>query len=364
MAELTSPVEEVEDFWAWDELARRNNWTDGLPVAPPTEERVTEILDYLGRDPREVIGTIMPGGGIATVEQIVIQCVMAGCEPEHVPVVMAAVEAMLAPEFNLYGVQCTTNAAAPLTIVSGPAVERLGFNCKEGAFGGGSHANAAVGRAVRLVLWNIGGGHPGQTDMSTLGQPAKYLFCVAENHEDSPWAPIHADHGLDPGQSAVTVFACQSPDPLFVPGTAERILNVIAASLPTAGVNMFHAAGQFLLTIGVRPAQELARGGYDKEDVRQWIFKHARFNLGRLRKSGVLVEDEGHQYYWGHGEEDVPDLPSLPDDTMLPLVRTPSDIHLLVAGGATQWWLGFSAGWGNYGGRAVTKPILFPRDTP
>jgi hypothetical protein len=360
MISLTSPVRELDDFWAWDELARQNVWTDGLPVAPPTEERVRAILDYLGRDPGEVVGNIMPAGGVATIEQIAIQSVMAGCLPEYVPVVIAAVQAVLEPEFNLYGVQSTTNAVAPLVIVSGPAVEQLSFNCKEGAFGGGSHANAAVGRAVRLILWNIGGGHPGKTDMSTLGQPAKYLFCVAENHEDSPWTPIHTDYGLDSDQSAVTVFASHSPDPLFVPGTAQRILNVIASTLPTTGVNMFHAAGQLLLTFGARPAQEMARAGYNKQDVREWIFEHARFNLGWLRKTGTLVENEGHQYYWGHGEEDVPDLNSLSDDTMLPMVRRPEDIHLLVTGGLSQWWLGFSAGWGNYGGYAVTKAVELP----
>ena len=357
---LKSPVREVDDFWAWDALARQNRWTDGLVVAPPTEDRVLAILDHLRRDPDEVVGVVPPANGVATIEQIAIQCAMAGCLPEHVPVVIAAVRAMLEPEFNLYGVQATTNAVAPLTIVSGPIVRELDFNAKEGAFGGGSHANAAVGRAVRLILWNIGGGYPGETDMATLGQPAKYLFCVAENHDDSPWSPIHTDHGLAPEQSAVTVFACQSPAPLFVPGTAERILNVVASTLPTTGVNMFHSAGQYLLTFGARPAQELARAGYSKEDVRDILFEKVRYNLGWLRRSGAMVEHEGHQYYWGHGEENVPDLHALPDDAMLPMVRKREDIHILVAGGPTQWWLGFSPGWGNYGGFAITRPIDRP----
>jgi hypothetical protein len=360
MSRLRSPVVELRDFWEWDELARRNRWTDGLPVAPPTEDRVLAILDYLGRDPDEVVGIIPPAQGVATVEQVAIQCAMAGCLPEHVPVVLAALEAMLEPRFNLHGVQTTTNPCAPLAIVSGPVVERLGFHTGDNAFGGGSHASAAVGRAVRLILWNIGGAYPDEADRATLGSPAKYVFCVAENGRQSPWAPIHVDYGLPPEESAVTVFACQSPEPIFAPGTAERILRVIATTLPTTGVNMFHAAGEFLLVFSPRPAQELARAGYTKQDIRTWVFEHARYHLGSLRRSGVLVGDEPHQYYWGHREGGPPDLTGLPDETLLPMVEAPDRIHILVTGGMGQWWVGFCPGWGNYGGFAVTKPIRFP----
>jgi len=361
MAVLTSPTHEVTDFWEWYDLALKNGWTDGLVVAPPTEERVVAIIDYLGRDPNEVVGVVGPKDGLATVEQIAVNCAMAGCQPEHVPVVMAALEAMLEPEFNLHGVQATTNPCAPLVIVSGPVVAELGFNAKEGAFGGGSRANSCVGRAVRLILWNIGGGIPGETDMSSQGQPAKYLFCAAENAEQSPWEPLHVERGLRPEQSAVTVFACQSPAPLFVPGDAERILRIIASTLPTTGINMFHAAGQLLLSFGAKPAQELARAGYTRADVKRWVWEHARYEVGWLKRTGVLVEGEAHMYYWGHGEEDVRDLHRLPDDARLPMVRGPEMIHVAVIGGASQWWLGLSPGWGNYGGYAVTKPVQFPR---
>lgn len=360
MAKVRSPIQEVLDFWEWFDLACQKGWTDGLVVAPPTEERVQAMIDYLGRDSQEVVGVVPPKDGIATIEQIAVNCAMAGCAPEHLPVVIAALEAMLEPEFNLHGVQCTTNPCAPLVIVNGPIVKALGFNAREGAFGGGSRANACVGRAIRLILWNLGGGLPGETDMSSQGQPAKYLFCVAENEEDSPWELLHVERGYRPEQSAVTVFACQSPDPLFVPGDAERILRIIASTLPTTGINMFHAAGQFLLSFGAKPAQELARAGYSKADVKRWVWEHARYHLGWLRRSGVLVEGEAHTYYWGHGEEGVPDLHALPDETWLPMVRGPEMIHVAVIGGASQWWMGMSAGWGNYGGYAVTKSVRFP----
>ncbi len=350
---------EVADFWEWYELALARGWTDGLVVAPPTEERVAKIIDYLGRKPSEVLGIVGPRDGIATIEQVAINCAMAGCAPEHVPVVLAALKAMLEPEFNLHGVQATTNPCAPLVIVSGPIVKTLGFNAKEGAFGGGSRANACVGRAVRLILWNIGGGLPGDTDMASQGQPAKYLFCAAENAEQSPWEPLHVERGLQPEESAVTVFACQSPAPLRVLGDAQRILNLIASSIPVPAVNMFHAAGQFLLSFGARPAQELARAGYTKADVKKWVWEHARFQVGRLREAGVLAE-EAHMRYWGHGEENAPDVPSLPDDTLLPMVTSVDMIHVAVIGGDSQWWMGLSPGWGNYGGYAVTKAIKAP----
>ncbi len=301
--------------------------------------------------------------GLATVEQFAIQCAMAGCRPEHVPVVVAALETMTEPEFNLQGVQCTTNPCAPLVIVSGPIVDRLGFNVREGCFGGGSRANAAVGRAIRLVLWNIGGGVPGDTDMATLGMPGKYAFCVGEHLDASPWSPIHVDFGLPEDADAVTIFACVSPDPVFVPGDAERILAVIAATLPTPGINMFHAAGQLLVTIGLKPALELARAGYGKEDVRNRLFEQGRFELGRLRRSGTMVEEEAHQTWWGYVPA-RPEIADLPDDTLLPLVERPEDIHLLVAGGESQWWAGISAGWGNYGGFARARAITTPGGSP
>jgi hypothetical protein len=357
MARLTSPLQDVGDFWEWFELALARGWTDGLVVAPPTVERVEAIVDHLRRDPKELVGVIGPKDGLATIEQIAINCAMAGCAPEHVPVVIAAVEAMLEPEFNLHGVQSTTNAVAPLVIVSGPIVKTLGFNAKEGAFGGGSRANACVGRAVRLILWNIGGGIPGETDMASQGQPAKYCFCAAETAEQSPWEPLHVERGLAADQSAVTVFACQSPAPIRALGTAGRILNLIASTIPTTGVNMFHTAGQFLLSFGAKPAQELARGGYSKADVKRWVWEHARYEVGWIRRSGVIVEGEPHMDYWGHGEESKPALAALADDVTLPMVRSVDMIHVAGIGGDSQWWMGFSPGWGNYGGYAVTKPI-------
>ncbi|MBI2957751.1 MAG: hypothetical protein HYY32_02800 [Chloroflexi bacterium] len=360
---LKSPARNVRGYWEWFDLACRERWTDGLPVCPPTEKKVTEIIEFLGRDPGEVIGAVAPRNGIATIEQIAINCAMAGCTPAMVPVVIAALKGILAPEFRLGGVQSTTNSCAPLTIVNGPVARELGFNSGDNAFGGGSRANAAVGRAVRLIMWNIGGGIPQQGDLSTLGSPAKYTFCVAENEDASPWEPLHVERGLEKGQSAVTVFDCQSPHPVNVTGSAERILHVIAADIPRPGANMYRAAGQFLLVFSARVARVLARAGYSKSDVKQWIWEHARFNLGWLRRNKIFAEGGETAYtYWGHVRgKDRPNIQEMGDDAMLPMVLKPEDILCLVVATTTsQWWVGFCAGWGNYGGLAVTTPVETP----
>ena len=172
-------IVEAEDLEAAVELCYREGWTDGLAVIPATAAPVQRIIDYLGMEADRVIGIVPPRRGIATVEKIAVNCVMAGCLPEYVPIVIAALQAMLEPEFNLEGVQTTTNPCAPLVIVSGPAVRKLGFNTKDCALGHGSRANASIGRAVRLILWNIGGGYPGSPCRTTHGHPGYYSYCIA-----------------------------------------------------------------------------------------------------------------------------------------------------------------------------------------
>jgi hypothetical protein len=360
---FSSETAEISDYWEWDRLARERDWTDGLPVAPPTLDRVSAIVDYLGRDPADEIGRIAPVYGIATVEQVAIQCAMAGCIPEHVPVVIAALQAMMEPAFNLHGVQCTTNPCSPLTIVSGPIVTELEFNVGNGVFGGGGFANAAIGRAIRLVLWNIGGGKPHVNDMSPLGSPAKYAFCVAENRKQSPWQSFHTDYGLGEEDNAVTVFACSPPYPALATGNAKRMLNTLCEGLASTTINMYHSAGQILVVLSIKPAQELADSGYSKEDVRQYFYEHCALTIGHLKTWGALegITDSLSTYWGEHGlAKHRPDISNLPDDAKLPMVLRPEDFLIMVAGGDTQWWAGFCVGWGNYGGFAVTKKIVKP----
>jgi hypothetical protein len=356
MATAPARVIEVATDAQWDAMAFDERWTDGLPVLAPTKERVHSILNYLGRDPQEEIGDIPPAQGIATIEQIAINCSMAGCLPEYVPIVIQGIKCMLDPRFNLNGVQCTTNPCAPLLIASGAIVKEIGFNCRENVFGGGSRVNATIGRAIRLVLWNLGRAYPGETDMASLGHPGKFSFCVADNREDSPWKPFHTAYGLAPEASAVTMFAADPPHAYYIPGDAERIMKMLTQSLPQLGLLAFHSAGEILITIAPKPANMLASGGWTTSRIKQHLFENARWNLGELRRMGVLNETDHVQTYWG-GVADPPDLDRLKDDETLPLVQRPEDIHILVTGGPGQWWIAVLPGWGSYGGFLICQEL-------
>jgi hypothetical protein len=182
-------------------------WSDGLPLVPPTEERVLRMLDGTARDPQEVVGLVPPALAAATVEKIAINAVMAGCKPEYLPVVLAAVEAVLDESFAMHGVLATTMFVGPVLIVNGPVRRRIGMNAKGNALGQGNRANAAIGRALQLVIRNIGEGRPQEVDRATLGNPGKLGYCFAEDEEGSSWEPLSVERGLKAGQSAVTVFA-------------------------------------------------------------------------------------------------------------------------------------------------------------
>src|SRR4029453_11298925 len=175
---------------------QERGWTDGLPIVPPTERRVHEFLKQTPRDPREIVGVLPPRQGEATIEKIAVNAVMAGCRPEYFPVVVAAIEALADPLFNLDSVQATTHPVAPLVVVNGPIARELGINGGYNAYGQGFHANLTIGRAIRLLLMNVGGGLPGTGDRATQGSPAKIAYCVAENEEASPWEPLHVEHGF------------------------------------------------------------------------------------------------------------------------------------------------------------------------
>jgi hypothetical protein len=182
-------------------------WSDGLPLVPPTEERVRRMLDGTVRDPQEVLGLVPPDLAAATVEKIAINAVMAGCKPEYLPVVLAAVEAVLEEQFAMHGVLATTMFVGPVVVVNGPIRRRIGMNAKGNALGQGNRANGAIARALQLVIRNIGGGRPQEVDRATLGSPGKYTYCFAEDEEGSSWEPLAVERGVEPGRSAVTVFA-------------------------------------------------------------------------------------------------------------------------------------------------------------
>ena len=269
---LDDDIESIYDYFC------EQGWTDGLPIIPPTPERVERVLRNHPGDPAEVMGVIPHLKGEATVERIAIAMVMAGCLPEHLPVVAAAVRATMAPRFNIQAVQSTTNAIAPLLILNGPVIDRLGFNARENVFGQGTRANATVGRAMRLILVNVGGADPGKLDRATHGHPGKYSYCVAENETDSPWEPLHVERGFDRGDSVVTVIGADAPMNINDASStsAEGVLHSIASSMITPGSNNALRGGEPLVVFSPEHADLIARDGWSKDDARGYLYEQSK----------------------------------------------------------------------------------------
>ena len=302
----------------YEEYLRRG-WTDGLPILPPTEEAVEKMILPCGRDPRRVVASIPPLWGEATVEKIAINAVMAGCLPQYLPVIVAAVEAMADESFNLTFSQATTHPCCPLLIVNGPLARTLSINGASGAFGSYHRANGTIGRAVRLILLNIGGAIPGEKDMATQGQPSQFSFCIAENEALNPWQPLHVERGLDASESAVTVVTAENPHNINDSGStsAEELLTTISGSLTTIGSNNFIGqGGNPILALSPEHAETIARDGWSKDDVKTYLFEHARVPLGRLTEFN-------RKRFFG----------DLSAEAEAPIVREAKDLIVIVVGG-------------------------------
>jgi hypothetical protein len=300
-------------------------WGDGLPVVPPTEARVREMLRYTDHDPDEVIGLVPPGRGEASVLKVAVNAVMAGCRPEYLPVVLAAVRAMCQEPFNLYGIQTTTNPVTVAGFVNGPVVRALGFNAGWNCLGQGNRANATVGRAIRLVLVNIGGGRPGELDRATHGQPGKYSFFFAENEAENPWRPFHVECGFDPNVSTVTVVGASGTLNLLEPtDDADDLLRVFAASMRFPASNDYMFNGEPWLVLCPEHAAVLHRAGYDKEAVRAALWERTRQPFREFSKRAA--------HYWVTPTW-RPLLGELTEDTLIPIADTPERIRIVVAGG-------------------------------
>ena len=302
-------------------------WTDGLPIIPPTEERVAETLRFTDYAPQDVVALVPPGNAPATVENIAINAVMAGCKPEYLPVLIAAVGAMTEPAYNLYGRQTTTHPGAHLMIVHGPARNELEVNCRQNVFGQGRRANATLGRAVRLLMMNVGGGIPGVTDMATHGHPGKYSYTIGEDEEGSPWPAFHADRGFAPDTSAVTMLCAESPHNVndLVSKTAHKYLGTAASAMSHLGANGVYRSGlpsEQMLVLTAEAATWLSNQGWSKADVSQFIFETARQPIRLMRDRG--------------GFDMTPLAPFVnldEDEDMAPIVPRPEDILIVIAGG-------------------------------
>ena len=343
----------VDDLEIWFD----KGVTDGLPVIPPSRARVERMLAASARARDHLVGEVAPNYGRATVEKIAINAVMAGCRPEYFPVVLAAVEAACDPSFNLHGVSTSTHFSSPLIVVHGPIRTRIALNCSFGVFGPGHRANATIGRALRLVMINVGGVRPGETSMSTFGHPGRYTYCIGEHEEVSPWPPYHASRGLAAADSAVTVFAGEAPH--GISDHASRTAQALAGSLGWSMASLWNAKhfplySHTMLVVGPEHARTLADDGWSKDDLVRHIFETVRMPYGRLKPD----EDsgEGTNLRFAKGGEPAADQP-------IPKFPSPEELHVVVAGGtagrfsmAIPGWLGTKNG-----SRPVTVAI---RDTP
>jgi len=312
-----------DDLEAIQEYFYAQGLTDGHPILPPTPERVAAFLAAAGRDAQEEIAVLPPAFRVATVEKIAVNAVMAWCKPEYMPLLLAAVEAMAGPAFNLYGLQATTHpSGTPLLIVNGPVRHDLGINCAQGCFGHGTRANATIGRAIRLILTNIGGAYPGTSDMSTHGWPGKYGFCFGENEELSPWEPLHVERGFAPEDSTVTLVGTGGTYNFgdLWSTMAEGVLASAASAMSAYGTNNLGMGGQPALVLCPEHAAVLGEEGLSKAETKAALFERCGSPLGRLAP-------ELRQSRLRRHPADTP-------ESLLKPIERPEDLILLVAGGA------------------------------
>lgn len=324
MTELLTIEGEISDVFSYYD---EQGWTDGLPIVPPTEAAVAAALEYTDLDPHESLGKIPASRAEATVHSVAVNAVMAGCKPEYLPVVIAAVRGLATPDFNAYGIQATTNPVAVLVVVNGPIAEELGFNGKGNCLGHGFRANATVGRAVRLCMINIGGGRPHTMDKSTQGQPGKYGMCIAENEAESPWEPFHVERGYDKETSAVSIISVTGTQNILdlASRSATGILRTFASAGATVGHQNVQLGGGPLFIVCPEHAQILADGGFSKDDVRQFLYETSRVKVSDFPPetlNGMVRHRRPRRFISDH------------PDAGIPLADSPEEIRILVAGGA------------------------------
>src|SRR5262245_14144143 len=339
--ELTSKRHRVEDLDAV-EFCFQQGWTDGLPVIPPTPERVEAMLAAARHDPKQEIAFITNRSVSITAEKVAINAVMAGCRPEYMGVVVAAVEGIGDPAWGYHGPGTSTGGAAVLMIVNGPIARQLDINSGDNLFGPGWRSSLTVGRALRLVMRNVCGSLPGLLDRGTLGHPGKISYVIAENEAESPWTPLHVERGFRPDQSTVTVMAAEGPHQCYnqLSNTPEGVLTTIADSMRLGG-----SAGrqpQYAIIISGEHMRTIAQGGWGKKEIRQFLFDHTQNSIAHLKRTNR-----------------VPGVVQPADETkMRPLVASPDDFLVVAAGGRAGPFAAHIPGCGgSRSSLAVTKEV-------
>lgn len=352
-------IPDAEDPFEW---LSDQGLGDGLPLVPPTERRVLRMLAATSRAPTDVVALVPPNLAPATVEKVAINAVMAGCRPEYLPVVIAALEAACTDDFNLHGVLATTYFAAPVLVVNGPIRLEIGLNCGGNVFGQGFRANATIGRALQLVVRNVGGGRPGEVDMATQGQPGKFTCCIGEDEEASPWEPLHVERGFRREQSAVTVFAGEAPRAILdqLSRTGRSLATSFGLCLDAVAHPKFHGYGEVLLVVSPEHAQTFASDGFSKGDVRRRIQEVTRRSLRQCLPDeecaeGIPVAALPREIL-GPGGQPRPEVLEFP----VPKFRREEDVLIAVAGGKAGKFSAIVGGWvgGKMGSIPVTREIV------
>ncbi len=329
------------------EVMFQRGWTDGLPVIPPTPERVMRMLTGTTRDPADIVAMIPPDLVEITVEKVAIAAVMAGCLPEYMPWVLTALEAVCNDTFNMHGVLCTTMAVGPVIICSGPGTRAIGMNSGMNVLGQGNRANMTIGRAVQLVVRNFGGGRPGEVDRGTHGNPGKLSFCFAENDAESPFGSLAASRGLPEGVDAVTVFAGESPHTIVdqLSRTADSLAHSIALSLQAMHNSKLAMAFDAVLVIGPEHARVFADDGWDRARLLEEL--QAR----TTRPGSELVR----------GARGITEgIPEFLADQPIPKFG-PDGILICHAGGGAGLFTALIGGWvnGTVGSTPVTREVRY-----
>ena len=344
--ELKARRHTVSDFSGAMELCYTNGWTDGLPVVPPTAERITAMLEAAGLAPERELAFIENRQVSVTAEKVAINAVMAGCKAEYMPVIAATVEALGDPAYGYHGPATSTGGSAVFMLVNGPIARELEMNSGDNLFGPGWRANATIGRAVRLVMRNVIGTLPGELDRSSLGHAGKYTFCIAENETDSPWPPFHTTRGYTREQNAVTIFAAYAPHQY-----SNRLSANPEGVLDTACAHMRISAGsarqpQYAMVFAGEHQVIMKKAGWSREDVQRYVFEHTK-----------VSEAEHKRIHMTAGEVTPED-----EHTMVPLVERPDDLLVIAAGGHAGVQSAFIPGWGSKAGsQSVTREITFNR---
>jgi hypothetical protein len=337
--ELASLEDELETCF-------ERGWTDGLPVVPPTEARVLRMLEGTSRAPDEVIGLIPPDQGECTVEKVAINAVMAGCKSEYLPVVLAAVEAACLDEFCMHGLLATTYFSGPMVVVNGPIARAIGMNSGVNALGQGNRANATIGRALQLVIRNVGGGRPGEVDRATLGNPGKYTFCFAENEVDSPWESLSVERGFAPDASTVTLFAASGVQGVMdqLSRTPESLARSFAACLRAVGHPKIPMATDTFLIVSPEHGRVFREAGWSKAKLKEELNSLLQLPGSELVRGANGIA-EG--------------IPAHLADQTLPKFRA-GGLDMVYAGGSAGLFSAIVGGWpasGPSGSTSVTKEI-------